>query len=248
MAEQINQYFQTALNYFLDKKGFGSQSYFARKTGVSQQTISLIARGKAPGKEGPRRKIAEAAGFSYESFLNLGEAILKAQEIGGADELFRMGIQFFADESRKGFKKEFREILRKEFPDLDDILSGKTAIDKKLKDKFVSVLNFDRAEDVLLFGKAYLDEQHGAEKDTIISSPWIDLKTTPHTPEQKRGEIIGLYAELIKRFDDPEWIFRMSKYLAEIEKDPILKAHTETSISLIAEQVRSKKKKKRKRV
>ena len=247
MAEIINQYFQEALNYFLVQKGFGSQSYFARKTGVSQQTISLIARGKAPGKEGPRRKIAEATGFSYEEFLSLGKILLEANKIGGPDELFRKGIQYFTDESREGYKKEVREILRKEFPNLDGILSGKTTLEKKIKDKFVSILNFDRAEDIFFFGKTYLDKQPGIQKNTSISFPRIELKTTLHAPAPKRSEITGLYVELLNSSGDPEWIYRMSKYLTDIEKDPELKAFIEKSISMLAEQTRMMKKAKRTR-
>lgn len=83
METNVTKYFQEALRYFLKKKGYGAQTWLAHKTGIGQQYISRIASKKRKGSEEVRRKIAKAAGYKYEEFLDLGRRLSEGK---GAEE------------------------------------------------------------------------------------------------------------------------------------------------------------------
>ena len=51
MKDAQKYYFQEAVNHFLKKKKIWTQSWLAKKVGVSQQTISKIADGSNQGRE-----------------------------------------------------------------------------------------------------------------------------------------------------------------------------------------------------
>ena len=50
----------------------GRQKEIVFQTGIPQSTVSGIINGHRPGTEAQRRAIAEAAGFSYEGFMDVG--------------------------------------------------------------------------------------------------------------------------------------------------------------------------------
>ena len=81
MRDDFNKFFQAALKHILKEKGYGAQSFYARKTGIKQQYISAIKNGTQTGSEATRRKIAEAAGYTYDDFFKLGRKILYEGEL-----------------------------------------------------------------------------------------------------------------------------------------------------------------------
>lgn len=68
--------FAAALTWQLDRLGWGGKARLANTVGRAQGYLSELKSGRKEGSEPTRRAIATALGFSYESFLAFGEAIL----------------------------------------------------------------------------------------------------------------------------------------------------------------------------
>ena len=80
--EDINKIFQTALQYFMDKRG--DQAALASRTDISTSHINDILKGRRGGTEEKRRALAAALGYPghfYEDFMGLGRAILDGRPI-----------------------------------------------------------------------------------------------------------------------------------------------------------------------
>lgn len=70
--------FYTALKHFAAQKGYGFQTALSQSSGVSVAFINQILKNEAKKASFELQvKIAEALGFDYESFLKLGERIVK---------------------------------------------------------------------------------------------------------------------------------------------------------------------------
>jgi transcriptional regulator with XRE-family HTH domain len=78
MARKTKDPFKVFLHHLLQKKGRGGQSKLARKVGISQQYVNLLAdiKGDRTGSEKVRRQIAAAFGYKYETFLDKGQTII----------------------------------------------------------------------------------------------------------------------------------------------------------------------------
>lgn len=75
-ANKVERAFQEALRAEIDRRPHGLQVELAQKCGVKPQYINAIYKGRKPGSETVRRKIADALGYGYEEFLEMGFDLL----------------------------------------------------------------------------------------------------------------------------------------------------------------------------
>jgi transcriptional regulator with XRE-family HTH domain len=73
--EPIEELFRLALEHVLKHKRHGAKAAIARDTGVTQQYIGAIVKGRRYGNETLRRAIANSLGYTYDDFLDLGRKI-----------------------------------------------------------------------------------------------------------------------------------------------------------------------------
>lgn len=76
MAQSITHQFQAALIHLLEREGRGAQSCLARKQKIDRGYLNAIIKGRKPGSEEVRGKIADHFNMTYEDMLNLGRSIL----------------------------------------------------------------------------------------------------------------------------------------------------------------------------
>lgn len=77
MAQSISDNFQAALVHLLEKGGRGAQSRLARQQQIDKGYLSAIIKGRKPGSEEVRSKIAEHFQLTYEEMLALGRSLLE---------------------------------------------------------------------------------------------------------------------------------------------------------------------------
>lgn len=80
MDQSASNQFRTALIHLLKKDGRGAQSRLAEDQGMDRGYLSAIVRGKKPGSEQIRNKIASHFGMVYEEMLTLGRRIMDGEE------------------------------------------------------------------------------------------------------------------------------------------------------------------------
>jgi transcriptional regulator with XRE-family HTH domain len=88
--ENIDKIFLEALNYFVSQSR--SQTVFAARAGISVQYLNNLLSGRRQGGEALRRKIANSLGYQstcYETFLDVGRAILKGQDPDSIEESWK---------------------------------------------------------------------------------------------------------------------------------------------------------------
>jgi len=83
MAQLISQQFQTALCYLLKKEGRGAQSRLSVQMGIDKGYLNGIIKGRKPGSEAVRGKIAAFFGTTYEDMLILGRQLLEGKKVEG---------------------------------------------------------------------------------------------------------------------------------------------------------------------
>lgn len=83
--------FQKALAFVLERCHI-SQADLARGVDTTPQNIHMLVRGVRSGGEAIRRRIAEAFGYRYDDFLNLGERLASGETIP-MDELIGIQLQ-----------------------------------------------------------------------------------------------------------------------------------------------------------
>ncbi len=80
MDQLASNQFRTALIHLLEKEGRGAQARLAESQGIDRGYLSAIVRGKKPGSEQIRNKIASHFGMLYEEMLVLGRRIMDGEE------------------------------------------------------------------------------------------------------------------------------------------------------------------------
>ena len=79
MVNDTQKQFVAALNYLLDKEGRGAQAKLARALGIDRSYLNAIVKGRAPGPQEKKDKIAAYFNLHYESMLSLGRWLLSGQ-------------------------------------------------------------------------------------------------------------------------------------------------------------------------
>mgnify|MGYP003601852855 CR=1 FL=1 len=88
MSNDIPTQFRTALNHLLQQEGRGAQVRLARVENIDRGYLNAIIKGRKPGAEAIRSRIAAHFGMTYEEMLLLGRRLLAgdteaAPESGG---------------------------------------------------------------------------------------------------------------------------------------------------------------------
>ncbi len=90
MDQSASNQFRAALIHLLKEGGRGAQARLAENQGIDRGYLSAIVRGKKPGSEQIRNKIASHFGLVYEEMLVLGRRIMDGEEgpvtVGELDE------------------------------------------------------------------------------------------------------------------------------------------------------------------
>ena len=76
MKNEAQKQFVAALNFLLKKEGRGSQARLARAIGIDSGYLNNIVKGRTPGSQEKKEKIASYFNLRYESMLSLGRWIL----------------------------------------------------------------------------------------------------------------------------------------------------------------------------
>ncbi len=80
MDQSASNQFRAALIHLLKMEGRGAQSRLAKEQGIDPGYLSAIVRGKKPGSEQIRNKIASHFGLVFEEVLVLGRRIMDGDE------------------------------------------------------------------------------------------------------------------------------------------------------------------------
>jgi len=110
MEDQSNNYFRASLKHHLGLKKIYNQGWLSSQTGISQQTISKILRGKSRGTHESQLKIANVFKLDYLSFLKMGESLLGVEPNPNNQDNFLHLINTFKDVKTA---KKFVKILHR---------------------------------------------------------------------------------------------------------------------------------------
>lgn len=77
MAQSVSNHFNAALIYLLHQAGRGAQSHLAGQQKIDRGYLNAIIKGRKPGSEDVRAKIAAHFHLTYEDMLTLGRRILE---------------------------------------------------------------------------------------------------------------------------------------------------------------------------
>lgn len=80
MSKSASNQFHTALSYLLKKEGRGSQTRLSTQQSIDRGYLNAIIKGRKPGSEDVREKIASHFNLAYEEMLVLGRTLLEGDE------------------------------------------------------------------------------------------------------------------------------------------------------------------------
>jgi len=86
MAQSVTNQFQAALTYLLTQEGRGAQSRLAGQQKIDRGYLNAIVKGRKPGSEDVRAKIALHFNMTYEDMLTLGRNILDSGKLEISEE------------------------------------------------------------------------------------------------------------------------------------------------------------------
>ena len=85
MSSDIPTQFRTALNRLLQEQGRGAQVRLARVENIDRGYLNAIIKGRKPGAEAIRSRIAAHFGMTYEEMLLLGRRLLEGATEAGPE-------------------------------------------------------------------------------------------------------------------------------------------------------------------
>jgi len=223
---KLYEYFEEALNYFLHGRPEISRKSICSDAGFSEQYLGQVINGVKKASVASQVKIAKAVGYSYEDFLSIGKKIAAygSTELGARD--------------LNALYERLRQIM-KSFKLNEEELILKAEINTPKLQVWYFLGNPPDPGDI-----EKIAEATGYNLNWILKGTGPLLAKTKTTSLSKLNQTYQMHEDVIKRFKDPGWGLRMNSMLLEIEKNPDLKAYIEKSISMIADQIRSKKKQK----
>ena len=80
MSKSASNQFHVALSYLLRKEGRGSQTRLSTQQSIDRGYLNAIIKGRKPGSEDVREKIASHFNLAYEEMLILGRTLLEGDE------------------------------------------------------------------------------------------------------------------------------------------------------------------------
>lgn len=113
MDQTPTDQFRAATRHLLDVRGRGAQARLAETTGIDKGHLNGIIKGRAPGSEDVRAKIAAALNMQYEELLALGRKLLAGENVGVmAGEMPALGGHIEASSGPAEIDPEIAEALR----------------------------------------------------------------------------------------------------------------------------------------
>lgn len=119
MDTDAQKQFVTALNYLLEKQGRGAQARLANETKIDRGFLNAIVKGRSPGPQEKKEKIAGYFNFNYEDMLSLGRYIINNGTADGWSKSPQRQIEDY-DTKLAELDKQI-ELARKESAKLPDI-------------------------------------------------------------------------------------------------------------------------------
>ena len=164
MAQSVTHQFQAALSHLLTQEGRGAQSRLAGQQKIDRGYLNAIVKGRKPGSEEVRAKIASHFNMTYEDMLTLGRSIL----VGGECEISL---------KTKGGK----EFLR---PQNDNAISNKSVLDFKSPKKFLEAQSG--------FSEKIMKAVEILESDTIYRDVLAELIDAFHESVRTKNDNLNL--------------------------------------------------------
>lgn len=102
MANLISNQFQAALNHLLRQEGRGAQIRLSIEQNIDRGYLNAIIKGRKPGAEDIRARIATHFGMAYEEMLAFGRCILEgkidSESKGGQEAALLPGLSKATEE------------------------------------------------------------------------------------------------------------------------------------------------------
>jgi len=141
MDQSASNQFRAALSHLLKSEGRGAQARLAESQGIDRGYLSAIVRGKKPGSEQIRNKIASHFGMVYEDMLVLGRRIMDGDDalesVGETTDRLQEKVDSNPVENSSEISTAIVEILgsdlgnAKLLTDLIEALHGKVISDRR---------------------------------------------------------------------------------------------------------------------
>lgn len=80
MNQSVTNQFQAALGHLLIREGRGAQSRLASEQNLDRGYVNAIVKGRKPGSDDVKAKIAGHFNMTYEEMLSLGRGILSGDK------------------------------------------------------------------------------------------------------------------------------------------------------------------------
>lgn len=126
MSKSASNQFHAALSYLLKKEGRGSQTRLSNQQSIDRGYLNAIIKGRKPGSEDVREKIASHFNLAYEEMLVLGRTLLEGDEgncpVGTAAQEVPTVFSQIADKGERGSKiKPIEKAAKNEYNISDKI-------------------------------------------------------------------------------------------------------------------------------
>lgn len=207
MGNEAQKQFIAALNFLLKKEGHGSQARLARALKIDSGYLNNILKGRTPGSQEKKEKIASYFNRHYESMLSLGRWLLSDLP-GGVFEAISSKILDLSKEMRDPnlcfniaiyslLQKMDMEALKKlsakcdiSLESLNDLLQGNSFLNLSIEknEQIASYFNL-RYESALALGNQLLTGKYPEEtlQPTNNVEDWFSL-IPPGTSPKKPGK------------------------------------------------------------
>lgn len=214
--------FIRSFKYFMEKGGHGFQKEISAITDISQSFLSRIGHGKKKASFEHQVKISEAIGYSYEKFLELGNALLKADAIdGGHRELFKSGYKLFIDTMQPDQLSELYKKLPLDRYKLDAFLDGSIELSDDQIKEILDCSELGTYELFVVFGSKHV-EVRVANGDLVEAASSFqgkdqEIKEIPTQGVETANE--QSYSEnIVDRFKNTALAESIINQLIELEK------------------------------
>lgn len=200
MDQSIGNQFRATLSHLLAHEGRGAQSGLAGQQNIDRGYLNAIIKGRKPGSEEVRAKIASYFGMTYEDMLVLGRRILEEEgRISGEGPGSDQGPAIHASEEKGKNENIAMNLPRKGG-------AARSGISEKIM-KVVAILESGTNYSVVL--AELIDAFHEAvntQKDNLrmrnqmkemeariasFEKSWLTKRTLPGSPREARCRAVG---------------------------------------------------------
>jgi transcriptional regulator with XRE-family HTH domain len=225
--EMIYKYFEMALNYVFYGPNPLERKAVSSTAGISVQYLSQILSPSNPKRASikSQKKIAEAAGYSYDEFLQRGKYILF------------YGVPVVGSQRLNQLYERIEQIMKSLKLNKEQLIL-KSQISTQIQSGWPFIGDPPDPDDIEKIANAT-----GYSKTWILTGrgPLLsDKKTIPINDHRKPEDLP--HEKIITRFKNKEWARRMNAILLVIEGDPKKRESSEMILKALADQVLAKKK------